>query len=64
MSNKTANLYRKVFQYIEINVFELRPSRFMTDFEAGLRKAINECYPGVPLHFCAVVRRKLLSHKL
>lgn len=38
----------------------------MTDFEAGLRKAINEFYPDAVLHgcwyhFCAAVRRKFMS---
>lgn len=45
------------------------PAQFMTDFESGLRKAINECYPHAVLHgcwyhFCASVRRYLLGLKL
>lgn len=69
MSDKCADTYKKVFMYIESNVFKLRPAHFMTDFETGMRKAIRECYPDVILHgcwyhFCAAVRRKLLSFNL
>lgn len=64
MSGKSTALYKEVFAFIEEKVFKLMPSAFMTDFEAGLRKAICEHWPGIPLHgcwyhFCAAVRRKL-----
>lgn len=66
MSGKTADLYKKVFDFIEKNLIRLNPAQFMTDFEAGMRKTINEFYPNAVLygcwyHFCAAVRRKFLS---
>lgn len=69
MSGKSAELYKQVFQYIENNVFKMKPSQFMTDFEAGMRKAIEECYPNAILHgcwyhFCAAIRRKLVTLQL
>lgn len=72
MSSKKAELYKEVFDYLEKKLIRLNPASFMADFEAGLRKAINEYYPeailfGCWFHFCAAVRRKCLSfnmHKL
>lgn len=69
MTGKTARLYKEVFQYIETKIFKLKPAKFMADFEAGLRKAISEFYPEAVLcgcwyHFCAAIRRKLLSLSL
>lgn len=66
MSGKTAALYKEVFDFVEKNLFALNPNQFMTDFEAGLRKAVNEFYPDTKLcgcwyHFCAAVRRKFMS---
>lgn len=72
MSSKTAACYKEIFKFIESKVFKLEPGEFVTDFELGMRSAINKCYPGVPLrgcwfHFCSAVRKKLLKlglHKL
>lgn len=69
MSGKAANLYEEVFNFIEKRIFSLRPSKFMTDFEAGLRKALSKVYPGITLHGCwyhfvAAVRRRFLSYHL
>lgn len=69
MSGKSTELYMRVFEYIENNIFNLNPAQFMTDFEAGLRKAINKYYPhailhGCWYHFCAAIRRQLLSLNL
>lgn len=66
MTRKTTAAYAAVFKYIEGNVFKLKPARFMTDFEGGMRKAINDCYPNVVLlgcwyHYCAAVRSKARS---
>lgn len=52
MSHKNADTYERVFSYIENNVFKLKPSQFMCDFEAGLRLSINKCYPNALLHGC------------
>lgn len=69
MSGKSTSLYEEVFKYIEEKIFQLKPSRFMADFEAGLRKAIKSIYPDATLHgcwyhFCAAIRRKLLKFGL
>lgn len=69
MSGKSAELYKEVFDFIEKKLFQLKPAMFMTDFEAGLRKAINEFYPmailhGCWYHFCAAVRRKCMSFNM
>lgn len=66
MTRNTTKAYKLVIQYIEDNIFKLRPAKFITDFEAPMRKAIKECYPGVELHgcwyhYCAAIRRKVVS---
>lgn len=69
MTNKSTDAYTDVFNYIEENVFNLRPASFMTDFESGMRAAINKCYPNAVLHGCwyhfkAAVRRRCLKEGL
>lgn len=66
MSGKKTELYKEIFDFIEKKLIQLKPAQFMTDFEAGLRKAINEFYPDAILygcwyHFCSAVRRKFMS---
>lgn len=66
MSGKDAELYKEVFDYIEEKVFALNPASFMTDFEAGMRKAIVEKWKNAKLHgcwyhYCAAVRRRIGS---
>lgn len=66
MSHKSAESYSHVFRFIEENVFELDPADIITDFEAGMRKAINEVYCGVRLrgcwyHYSAALRKKFLE---
>lgn len=69
MSGKSAKNYRAVFDYIEENLFKLEPDQFLTDFEAGMRKAIRLCYPSAILlgcwfHYCSAVRRKVIKLRL
>lgn len=72
LSGKTAQLYSEVFEYIEKNVFEMKPARFMCDFETGLRCAIKKCFPfailnGCWFHYKSAIRRKMLAlglHKM
>lgn len=69
MSCKTTKAYQSVFQYIENNIFNLEPSQFLTDFEAGLRKALELCYPfaiilGCWFHYCSAIRRRVMSLRL
>lgn len=69
MTRKTAEAYEAVFSYIEDNLFNMRLAMFMADFEGGIRKAINNCYPDAILrgcwyHYSAAIRRKCLSLNL
>lgn len=69
MTKKTYRCYLSVFDYIETNIFEMKPAEFITDFEGGMRKAINECYPNAALrgcwyHFCCAVSRNINKHGL
>lgn len=69
MTHKSTEAYNALLQYIEVNIFKLQPVQFMTDFEAGLRKALNETYVNVLLngcwfHYTAAVRAKVLRLRL
>lgn len=69
MTNKRAETYQAIFKYIEENLFRLQPAEFMTDFEAGLRKALNDTYPDASLHgcwyhYCASIRRRLMTQNM
>lgn len=50
-TKKSAFQYRAIFKYIE-NVYSLQPKEIITDFETGLRKAINQTYSTVTLRGC------------
>lgn len=69
MTNKSTEAYKAVFNYIEKNIFKLKATSFITDFEHGMRAAINVCYPnavfhGYWYHFKAAVRRRCLQEGL
>lgn len=72
MNHRTKEAYSHVFRFIEKNVFKLEPAEFITDFEAGMRSAINERWPSARLrgcwyHYSAALRKKMLKlglHKL
>lgn len=62
MTNKLESSYRCVFQYIDENIFKLKPTVFITDYEAAIKKALRIVYPGVKLigcwfHYCQALRR-------
>lgn len=66
MSNRTAESYLAVFEYIEKNVFQLEPASLMTDWELGMRKALSLCYPrcilrGCWFHYCKSLRKKFIK---
>lgn len=66
MSRKTAECYVDVFKYVEEHVLKLEAKEFITDFEGGLRKAVEICYPnsvlrGCWFHFCAALRKKAMD---
>lgn len=69
MSNRTSACYQAVFKFIEKKQFKLRPDEIISDFETGLRHAIRAKFPDVRLrgcwyHYCAAIRKKLLSYGL
>lgn len=66
MSNRTAESYQAVIEYIEKNVFQLEPASIMTDWEMGMRKALRLCYPhcilrGCWFHYCQSLRKKFIK---
>lgn len=66
MSNRKTKTYKAVFEYIEKNVFKLKPTEIITDWEAGMRNALRFCYPSAILrgcwyHYCAAIRKKFLK---
>lgn len=68
-TNRSGACYSAVFKYIEKYIFKLEPDEIITDFEAGLRKSINECYPNVVLrgcwyHYCVKVRERFAKLRL
>lgn len=63
MTGKKGNHYKAVFKYINENVFDLEPASIITDFEAGMRNAIETVYPasilkGCWFHFKRAIRQK------
>lgn len=63
MTNRTNECYSAVFKYIEDNIFKLEPDEIITDFEAGMRLSIRNCFPrailrGCWYHYCAKIREK------
>lgn len=69
MSSKSAVCYKSILKFIEKKVFKLEPGEFITDFELGMRSAINKIYPTVPLrgcwyHYCAALRKNFLKFGL
>lgn len=66
MSNRTADSYKAVIEYIEDNIFHLEPASLMTDWEQGMRKALKICYPncilrGCWFHYCSSLRKKCIK---
>lgn len=62
-TNKTTACYTAILKYIEDYIFKLEPDEIITDFEAGLRLAINNYFPRVILrgcwyHYCARLRQR------
>lgn len=65
MTSRTSECYLDVFDFIESRLFKLQPTEVMTDFEGGLRKAIEQKYPNARLrgcwfHFVAALDRNAL----
>lgn len=52
MTRKTAESYKALFEYIEKEIFKLKPAEFMTDYEDGMRLAIKTHWPTVTIRGC------------
>lgn len=52
MTRKTPECYLAVFEYIEQNLFEMKPAEIMTDYEDGMRLAIKRYWPNVVIRGC------------
>ncbi|XP_070072587.1 uncharacterized protein [Drosophila takahashii] len=68
MNKKNKKCYEELLQYIKENVFDLEPSKIITDYEAAMRKAIRNVYPTVKtvgcwFHFCQALRRNMSKRK-
>lgn len=66
MTNRTNECYSAVFKYIEDYIFKLEPDEIITDFEGGLRLAINKYFPqavlrGCWFHYCKKLREKFIK---
>lgn len=66
MTRKTADSYLALFQFIEEKLFLLQPTEFMTDFEEGMRLAIQKHWPNVRrgtcwFHFKRAVNKRCRS---
>lgn len=64
MNTKSQAAYKTVLEWIQVNVCDLDPASFMSDFEPALRNAIMEVYPacqirGCYFHFVQAVRRNM-----
>lgn len=66
MTKKSSDCYEAVFNFIRNQIFDLKPAIIMTDWEAGMRCAIRRTFPDCALkgcwyHYCAAIRKKLIS---
>lgn len=66
MTRKTTKAYVALFRFIEANVCQLNPDKFMSDYEKALRRALKRVYRGVVVsgcwfHYCQALRRKSRS---
>lgn len=52
MDRRTKVAYAALFAYVELNVAQLAPKQFMTDFETPLRQGIRQIYPGAETKGC------------
>lgn len=52
MSRKTTASYAAAFKYIDENIFKLRPTSFMTDYERAMRNGLTAVYPEAKMRAC------------
>lgn len=68
-TKRTNECYEAIFKYIEKYIFQMEPDEIITDFEAGLRLAINKHFPCATLrgcwyHYCVKIRQRFAIHGL
>lgn len=66
MTRKTAESYIAVFEFVEEKLFKLEPTETMTDYEDGLRLAIETRWPNASIkgclwHFKRAIEKKCKS---
>lgn len=69
MTRRTAQCYIGVFELIERKLFKLQPKEIMTDFESGMRLAIEKFWPiailrGCWFHYCKAIQKRSRRLKL
>lgn len=52
MTKKSTECYDAVFKYIEDNIMKLQPTEFMADYEASMRKSLNNQFPNAIIRGC------------
>lgn len=62
MTTKSLKAYQHLFSYIQRSIIDLSQATFITDYETGLRSAIEKSFPdskifGCWFHYCQALRR-------
>ncbi|XP_067635869.1 uncharacterized protein [Eurosta solidaginis] len=62
MTKKSLKAYQHLFSYIQRSIIDLSQATFITDYETGLRSAIEKSFPdskmfGCWFHYCQALRR-------
>lgn len=61
MDRKTNEIYNALLEYIKENIFDMDPALFVTDYEQGMRAAINSVFPRVKTVGCWLVLKYVFS---
>lgn len=62
MTRKLQKSYEHLFRYIDTNIFAMKPTSVMTDFEVGMRNAVHTVWPAADqftcwFHYCQAVKK-------
>lgn len=52
MSGKSETIYTHALQFIKVNLIDLKPTSFQSDFESALRNGVKNVYPNVIMKPC------------
>lgn len=63
MTHKSSECYDAVFDHIENHIFKMKAAEFMTDWESGLRKSLNEKFPLATLRGCWFHYKRAIKSK-